>query len=278
MLSAKNEGSERIIIPAGTHVARCYGIIDLGTQYSEKFGNSSRKVQVQFELCNELMDDGRPLAISKKYTLSLNEKANLRKDLESWLGRGITAEEEKNGFALGGMLGAPCLLSIIHAESGGKTYANIAGVMSIPKGTQVPPQSNPMVSYDVENGKDAVFEKLPEWIRTTIGQSKEFKGDNEPETETEPPDLSDTNVPFDIPEIPDEPVVPAESYIYGPKTYTREEWLDSLHQASAFDHLPEPADMDAMKHDDLLAAGKVMIKQLQDFCATNKKKTEKKAS
>lgn len=272
MLNAKNEGTERIIIPAGTHVARCYGIIDLGTQYSEKFDNSSRKVQIQWELSNELMDDGRPLAISKKYTLSLNEKANLRKDLESWLGRGITAEEEKNGFALGGMLGAPCLLSVIHAESGGKTYANIAGVMSIPKGTQVPPQSNPMVSYDVENGKDAVFEKLPEWIRTMIEQSKEFKDGDEPEIEETAPDLSDKSIPFDIPEIPE---VPAETYAYGPKTYTRSEWLDSLHQASALAHLTEPVDMDAMKHDDLQAAGKVLIKQLQDWSAT-KKKAEKK--
>lgn len=270
MLNAKNEGAERILIPAGTHVARCYGIIDLGTQYSERFGNWGRKVQVQFELPNELMDDGRPLAISKKYTLSLNDKANLRKDLESWLGRGITEQEEKNGFALGSMLGAPCLLSIIHAESNSKTYANIAGVMSVPKGTNVPEQSNPMVSYDVENGKDAVFEKLPEWIRKTIDESREFKG----ETETEPTEgqLADTSVPFDIPEAPEEPAAPAESYVYGPKTYTRAEWLDSLHQASAFDHLPEPADMDSMKYDDLLAAGKVMIKQLQDFCATKKKK------
>jgi len=275
MLVAKNEGSERILIPAGTHVARCYGMIDLGTQYSEKFGNWSHKIQVQFELCNELMDDGRPLAISKKYTLSLNDKASLRKDLESWLGRGITEKEEKAGFALGSMLGAPCLLSVIHAESGGKTYANVAGVMSVPKGTTVPEQSNPMISYDVENGKDVVWEKLPEWIRTMIEQSKEFKDGDEPT----PEEAADTSMPFpDIPEESTEPATPPETYIYGPKTYTREEWLDSLHQASAFDHLPEPADMDAMKHDDLLAAGKVMIKQLQDFCATNKKKTEKKAS
>lgn len=268
MLTAKNEGAERIVIPAGTHVARCYGIIDLGTQYSEKFGNSSRKVQVQWELPNELMDDGRPLAISRRYTLSVNEKANLRKDLESWLGRGITAQEEKEGFALGVLLGKPCLLSIIHAESNGKTYANIAGVMSVPKGTKVPEQSNPVVSYDVENGKDATFEKLPEWIRTMIEQSKEFKDGDEPTEE----EATDTSVPFEFPEEPTEPAAPEESYVYGPKTYSRQEWLDSLHQASAFDHLPEPIDMDSMKYDDLLAVGKVMIKQLQDFCTDKKKK------
>lgn len=204
MLTARNEGGERILIPAGTHVARCYGIIDLGTQYSEKFGNWSHKVQFQWELPNELMDDGRPLAISKKYTISLNEKANLRKDLESWLGRSITAKEEKEGFALGSMLGAPCLLSVIHADSNGKTYANIAGVMSVPKGTTVPDQSNPAVSYDVENGRDAVYAKLPDWIKNIIEESKEFKGAGEPETEEAEPDLSDTSEPFSDGPITDE--------------------------------------------------------------------------
>jgi len=250
VLTAKNEGGERIVIPAGTHVARCYGIIDLGTQYSERFGSSTRKVQIQWELPNELMDDGRPLAISKRYTLSVNEKANLRKDLESWLGRGITIEEEKNGFALGGMLGAPCLLSVIHAESNGKTFANIAGVMSVPKGTKVPDQSNPAVSYDVENGKDAVFEKLPEWIRTIIEQSKEFRG----EDEASPEDLAEAPVPFEFPEEP------PESYLYNGKTYTREEWLLRLHQACAGRFI-EPTDMDSLAHDDLQAAGNVIIKQ-----------------
>lgn len=191
MLTARNEGGERVIIPAGTHIGRCYGIIDLGTQYSEKFGNWSHKVLFQWELPADLMDDGRPLAISKKYTISLNEKANLRHDLESWLGRSITADEEKNGFALGSMLGAPCLLSVIHAESNGKAYANISSIMSVPKGMTVPDQSNPVVSYDIENGEDAVYHKLPDWIRNIIQQSKEFNGE-EPELE----ESSDTDVPF----------------------------------------------------------------------------------
>jgi hypothetical protein len=251
MLTARNEGGERILIPAGTHVARCYGIIDLGTQYSEKFGNWSHKVQFQWELSNELMDDGRPLAISKKYTISLNEKANLRHDLESWLGRSITAKEEKEGFALGSMLGAPCLLSIIHNESGGKTYANIAGVMSVPKGTTVPDQSNPAISYDVENGRDAVYAKLPDWIKNIIEESKEFKGETEPTEEQ----LEDTSVPFDIPEVHDERI---EEYVYNGKTYSRAAWLTSLHQA-AVGRFDEPIDLDKMEYDDLLAAGKVMI-------------------
>ena len=254
MLMAKNDGGERIVIPAGTHVARCYGIIDLGTQYSEKFGNKSRKVQIQWELPNEPMDDGRPLAISKKYTLSLNEKSNLRKDLESWLGRSITAKEEREGFALGSMLGAPCLLSVIHAESNGKTYANIAGVMSVPKGTAVPDQVNPMVSYDIENGKDAIYAKLPEWIRKIIDESQEFKGDEEKGDE-EPTEeqIEDTSVPFDIPDS-------EEAFSWQGKTYTRKDWLTRLHQA-ATGRFEEPPGMATMKRDELQVVGEAMIRQ-----------------
>jgi len=179
MLTAKNEGVERVLVPAGAHVARCYGVIDLGTQYSEKFGAWSHKVLLQWELPSDLMQDGRPLAISKTYSLSLNEKAILRKDLESWLGRGITTKEEHEGFALGSMLGASCLLSVVHSENNGKVYANVGSVMSVPKGMTIPDAFNPMVSYDIENGEDTVFEKLPDWVKTKIRASREFQGEEE---------------------------------------------------------------------------------------------------
>jgi hypothetical protein len=184
-LIAKNEVGEKGVIPAGTHVARCYGIIDLGTQYSEKFGRWANKIMVQFELPADLTDDGRPSIISKKYTLSLNDKASLRKDLESWLGRAVTTNEERDGFALGSMLGAVCLLSILHSENAEKTYAYVAGVMSVPEGMVVPGAVNPVILYDIDNGEDAVYSKLPDWVKNLIQQSREFKGDEEPaETHT----------------------------------------------------------------------------------------------
>ncbi|MBA4364929.1 MAG: hypothetical protein C0398_02840 [Coprothermobacter sp.] len=179
-LIAKNEVGEKGVIPTGTHVARCYGVIDLGTQYSEKFGRWANKIMVQFELPADLTDDGRPAIISKKYTLSLNDKASLRKDLESWLGRPVTVKEERDGFALGSMLGAACLLSILHGENAEKAYAYIAGVMSVPEGMVVPDAVNPVVLYDIDGGEDAVFSKLPDWVKNLIQQSREFKGDEEP--------------------------------------------------------------------------------------------------
>lgn len=210
-LTAKNEVGERIIIPAGSHIARCYGVIDLGTQYSEKF-SWSHKVMIQWELPAELMEDGRPLAISKKYSLSLNEKANLRKDLESWLGRSVTEKEEKDGFPIGSMLGAPCMLSVVHSENNGKTYANVAAVVSVPKGMVVPEQQNPSVMYDIDNGKDSVYEKLPQWIRQVIDSSKEFQGDEPSE-----------QVPFGDEKITDEQMEQLKS-IYNERKMSPDEF------------------------------------------------------
>lgn len=250
-LTAKNDGGERIIVPAGTYMARCYSIVDLGTQYSAKFGTWAHKVLLQFELPTEVMDDGRPMAISSRYTISLNEKASLRHVLESWLGRSITPKEEKEGFALGNMLGAPCLLSVIHADSNGKTYANIAGVMSVPKGTTVPDQVNPAISYDIENGRDAVYAKLPDWIKNIIEESKEFKGETEPTEE----ESEDTSMPFAEPES-----VPQETFSSGTQTFTRDEWITGLKAAAKAIGTEEPTDMEHMSHDDLQAIGMVIIK------------------
>ncbi|MCX6084005.1 MAG: hypothetical protein NT102_03465 [Caldiserica bacterium] len=179
-LIAKNEVGEKGVILTGTHVARSYGVIDLGTQDSEKFGRWANKIMIQFELPADLTDDGRPAIISKKYTLSLNDKASLKKDLESWLGRPVTAQEERDGFALGSMLGTACLLCILHGENAEKAYAYITGMMSVPQGIGVPDAINPVVLYDIENGEDAVYAKLPEWIKNLIQQSRKFKGDEEP--------------------------------------------------------------------------------------------------
>jgi hypothetical protein len=179
-LIAKNEVGEKNIVSAGTHVARCCGIIDLGTQYSEKFGKWANKITVQFELPADLTDDGRPATISKKYTLSLNGKASLRNDLESWLGHPVTAREEHDRFALGSVPGAACLLSILHGRNAEKAHAYVARVMSVPGGMVVPDAVNPAVLYNIEGREDPVYAKLPDWVKNLIQQSREFKGDDEP--------------------------------------------------------------------------------------------------
>ena len=81
----------------------------------------------------ELRDDGKRFVIYRRYALTLNEKASLRKDLESWRGKPFTREEEM-GFDVESVIGANCLLNVQHKPAGDKTYANVVSIMPLVKG------------------------------------------------------------------------------------------------------------------------------------------------
>ena len=85
-VSASSSGQKSDPVPAGTHHAVCYGVVAVGTQPSQQY-TPRPKVVVAFEIPGERIEiKGKdlPRGISKRYTLSLNEKASLRKDLQSW--------------------------------------------------------------------------------------------------------------------------------------------------------------------------------------------------
>lgn len=194
-LIAKNEGGDFVIVPAGAKVARCYRIIDLGTQWNERYGKNTKKILISWEFPNELMDDGKPFAISGFYTNSLNEKANLRRDLESWRGRGFT-EKEEEGFNIVNVLDKTCYLNVIHNVSGGKTYANISSIMPLPKEMSCPEAINPLVTFDMDNFDEEVFKALPEGIQKMINNS----GERQPKEELPP--VADYDEGIDSDDLP----------------------------------------------------------------------------
>lgn len=161
--------------PEGTHIARCYGCVSLGTQHSEQFADSF-KIMLMFELPFELIktEEGeKPMTISKEYTLSLGKKATLRKHLDAWRGRSFN-EEELKGFEVSNVVGAPCQLTVVHAMSGkGSTYAKIETITGLAKGMTCPAQAHPSIKYEIEDGGNEVYSKLPEWIRKKILASEE---------------------------------------------------------------------------------------------------------
>jgi len=78
----EDKGGEFERCPPGMHLARCYRIIDLGTQKSEYMGQVKylHKVMLGWEIHGMhddgapiKMKDGRPFAIFKNYTLSWSE-------------------------------------------------------------------------------------------------------------------------------------------------------------------------------------------------------------
>jgi len=186
--------------PEGTHVARCYRFIDLGTQFNEKWNTHQRKVQISWELPTELMEDGRPFMVSAQYTASLSEKAYLRRDLESWRGRKFT-DEERAGFELDTVLGAPCMLNVVHNTTDGTTYTNVQGIVAMPKGMECPELVNKIEKFNIEDPDMELFDTFTDKMKEKIKKAPEWRaGEGEesppPEYDGPPPDEYNDSIPF----------------------------------------------------------------------------------
>jgi len=175
-----NSNTKREIVPSGTHIARCYQMIHIGTVEWEYNGEQkfSNKVRLTFELPNEMRDFGgeeKPMVISKEYTLSMHEKSNLRKDLELWRGKQFT-NEELASFDLMFMLEEECNLTVIHKTSkSGNDFATIGGLSSLPKGVECPPQFNPTFIFNYgDNFNQEWLDEQPEWIQHQIINTPEY--------------------------------------------------------------------------------------------------------
>lgn len=172
-----NKGTDFKQVEPGTHPGRCFKIIDLGTQHSTYEGHEQVKKQVliNWELPTELIPDGefkgQPYAVGRFYTASLNEKSNLRKDLEAWRGKAFT-DEELDGFHLGKLLGQTCMLSVTHNTKG---KAQVVGVMKLMKGVKVPDAVNSPVMFDISEWNEEIFESLSDGIKDMIRKSDEYK-------------------------------------------------------------------------------------------------------
>ena len=175
-LTAKDSGGDFELVPEGMHVARCYRVIDMGTQYNEHFQKSAHKVIISWEFPEELMSDGRPFATTKRYTVSLHKKATLRQHLESWRGRKFT-DEERNGFEISKLLYKTCYVNIVHEANGENTYANVAAITPLPKGVTCPSAVNEQIILDLDVGSfdQSVFDNLSDKLKEQIKGTPEWK-------------------------------------------------------------------------------------------------------
>lgn len=196
------EKNEFELTPAGTHVATCYRVVDLGTQLVDFKGETKKqhKIMISWELTDEKMQDSRPFSTHKQYTLSSNEKASLRKDLQSW--RGLPFSDEDFGrFDIGVLIGKSCLVGIVHTSQNGNTYANITSIMKLPKGTMAPPLINPTVYFSLNDFKQEIYDNLSENIKAKIAKSPEYQAlkgadKTDPNVADDKHDMHDDIIPF----------------------------------------------------------------------------------
>jgi len=130
---AKASGANFTPAPAGAHSAVAVDVVDLG-MLEVSFGGKKKtqhKIRIVWQI-EEVMADNRPFIVQKRYTLSLHEKAQLRKDLESWRGRPFT-DQELEGFDVETVIGVACLLNVIQEKKESSTYANVTSIMKLPK-------------------------------------------------------------------------------------------------------------------------------------------------
>ena len=130
---ARKPESSFMPCPEGLHQSVCVDVVDLGLQKGQ-FGEK-HKVELRWQTDETLIDgrdgaiDARRFELRKWYTLSLHEKASLRKDLECWRGRKFS-EQELAGFDLEKLLGVNCQLQVIHnITDDGKTYDNVQAIV-----------------------------------------------------------------------------------------------------------------------------------------------------
>lgn len=186
-LTATRGGGDFKRTPPGNYLARCYRVIDLGTQKTSYKGKDkwARKVLFGWEIHDEdaegnplVMEDGKPMAVSSRYTLSLGDNAHMKKMLESWRGKSFT-EEELNGFDVKAVLGAWCMVNITHRQEDGKTYEDVSTVTPVPKAIKqagLPKPVNELQFFEVTDPDKKVFATFSEKLQETINACKELNG------------------------------------------------------------------------------------------------------
>lgn len=172
----------------------------MGTQKGEFEGKvrMNRKIRIGFELPDEKAvfseEHGeQPFLVDMTLNLSSSEKSNFVKTMTAWFGK---APEPT--FDIEELLGKAGMVNVSHKKVGNKTYANITSVTPVPKSllkTIGDPENKPTY-WSVENGKDAAYDKLPDFLKAMALASQEWNTEGPDDAAASKPD-DDGQPPFD---------------------------------------------------------------------------------
>lgn len=178
-LASDSGGGDFTPVPEGPHPAICDMFVDMGLQESKgKYaGKIQHRIYLRWQIPSlrlEYEKDGAviegPMSIGAQFTLSLHEKAKLRKVLQQWRGKAFTDAELK-GFDVTTVVGVPCLISVSHTpKEGGGIYANVDAVMKLPQQMEKPVLEGSTLIYDKDNTD--TFDQLRPWLQDAIKAQK----------------------------------------------------------------------------------------------------------
>lgn len=181
----KGAGVKQDLIEVGTYPARLVRVIDLGLQARNPYKGQDKPPAYMVDLTYEMLDvfmvdkDGnedetKPRWISE--TINLNPpSADLA--ISTKRAKALDPEDDHN-YDLARMIGAPCMLTVVHKESKGKTYANVGNVtvMRAKDAAKAPNLVNKPVVFDLDDPDLGTFNSFPEWIQEKIKNNLEFNG------------------------------------------------------------------------------------------------------
>lgn len=167
-----SKSKPKVLPPAGSHIARCYMVVDLGLQtwtYNNE-ASEGEKVHIQFELPKKkhVFDERKgpePFSISEEFIVAFGPNAKLRKFLEAWLGYKLDDKKLKmEGFDFEQLVGKEARLSIQHdvAKSSGNDFAKIGAIMPLDEEDTCPPTINQEVYMWMQ---PEVF-SIRDWLNT----------------------------------------------------------------------------------------------------------------
>lgn len=164
-----NKANTSELCPAGTHVARCVLVADLGSQESA-FGTRP-ELAITWEVLEPDVrrKDGSVFLLSRRFTQSNYEKAAYYRLVSDWLGPDAAADFEPEKLA-----GKYGLVSVRHHTKGEKTRADVSHCVALPRGAAKPAGVNEPIVYSIADSDDDVLEKLPEWMREAVKASPEY--------------------------------------------------------------------------------------------------------
>ena len=185
-LIAKETTSPFKPVPPGMHLARCYKVVDLGTQKTEYMGvmKERQMIMINWEIHGEddagnplVTSKGEPMSMSKNYSNNLAPKSSLRQDLSSWRGRDFTPLELK-GFELKNLLGVWCMLTVITSIGKDmKEYTNVDSVNPVPaaiKAAGLPVGFSKPEIFSLDEPDMAIFSKFTDRLKAKIMATPEW--------------------------------------------------------------------------------------------------------
>jgi|GEM_PF-6694464 len=151
-------------IPDGLQAAVLANHFDLGFQASFAGEKPKRKVVMLWELAAR-KKDGTRFTVSKEYTASLADYANLRAVLENWRGGPLTEEELKEGFELAHLHGKQCTLELVRKlkRNGRDVYVDVAGVYR-------PRKKDPVLTVETPDTY------IPDWVAQQMSEAISLAG------------------------------------------------------------------------------------------------------